>query len=240
MEGSELHWLHPFDTNDEAVKMLYDDDEDPKELLSKVTLIPIVGDISSRKHLQVLPLEKFDSIVVLGNASEGDVESMDSQSMACVLLIRDILRVRREAMGVKKEKRTHIISNILDPRSKALMEVAHISDFMLSNQHMSRVLAMVAEERGINGIKTQLLTSAGSELYVRPAATYVAEGDKASFFDIMARARNRKEVALGFIERIDHTDHDKHAAGRAFINPAEKAERRQWGSAVCIIVLAED
>merc|ERR1711865_319369 len=116
--------------------------------------------------------------------------------MACLLLIRDILRTRMEKMGITKNKRTQIISEILDQRTKALMQVAHISDYVLSNQHMSRVLAMVAEERGINGVVTEMLTSVGAELYVRASQTYVATGEKASFFDIMARALRREEIAL--------------------------------------------
>lgn len=45
-----------------------------------------------------------------------------------------------------------IISEILDPRTKNLLSMSKISDYILSNELVSMALAMVSEDRQINGV----------------------------------------------------------------------------------------
>lgn len=49
-----------------------------------------------------------------------------------------------------------IISEILDPRTKNLLSMSKISDYVLSNELVSMALAMVAEDRQINNVLEEL------------------------------------------------------------------------------------
>lgn len=49
-----------------------------------------------------------------------------------------------------------IISEILDPRTKNLLAMSKISDYVLSNELVSMALAMVAEDRQINNVLEEL------------------------------------------------------------------------------------
>lgn len=50
----------------------------------------------SRRHLEKLQLESFDSVLILADeAHEQDVSKMDSRSLGSLLLIRDIQEKRR-------------------------------------------------------------------------------------------------------------------------------------------------
>jgi hypothetical protein len=167
-------------------------------MLRNLRLLPHEGECKSRKMLEKLPLEDFDSIMVLADNTTGSIESSDSESMACLLLIRDIIAQRSAdrggtssdgnrggalSGGVRPYDGPQIISEILDQRTKALMSKAHISDYVLSNQHMSRVIAMVAQDRSVCEVLTELLTDEGNELYVRPVRYYVSAGEVVGFLD---------------------------------------------------------
>lgn len=52
--------------------------------------------------------------------------------------------------------KTVIISEILDPRTKNLLSMSKISDYVLSNELVSMALAMVAEDRQINDVLEEL------------------------------------------------------------------------------------
>ena len=49
-----------------------------------------------------------------------------------------------------------IISEILDPRTKNLLSMSKISDYVLSNELVSMALAMVAEDQQINDVLEEL------------------------------------------------------------------------------------
>ncbi len=49
-----------------------------------------------------------------------------------------------------------IISEILDSRTRSLVSVSEISDYVLSNELVSMALAMVAEDREINRVLEEL------------------------------------------------------------------------------------
>ena len=94
----------------------------------------------------------------------------------------------------------------------------------MSNAIVSAVLAMVAENRSVNAVLQELLKADGNgacalapchliyglaalmclscvvaETYVRPSSRFVHEGECATFFDVIARARRLEEIAIGVI-----------------------------------------
>lgn len=91
-------------------------------------------------------------------------------------------------------------------------------DFLLSNAIMSKVLAMVTEERAMKQVLLEMLQPSGSEMLVRPYAEFAAEleplAGTLSFWDLSAFLRARGDILVGikrFREPPVLNPRDKHA-----------------------------
>ncbi|XVF37554.1 hypothetical protein REPUB_Repub20aG0018700 [Reevesia pubescens] len=247
--GSEL-WMFNDVPENVREKKLIDGDLDLDRLVN-ITLIHREGNAVIRRHLESLPLESFDSILILADESvEDSAIQADSRSLATLLLIRDIQAKRlpyREAMVTRGHRgsfsqgswigemqqasdKSVIISEILDPRAKNLLSMSKISDYVLSNELVSMALAMVAEDRQINDVLEELFAEEGNELHIRQAGLYLHEGEELSFFKIILRARQRREIVIGY--RLANAE-------RAVINPPAKSERRRWSVKDVFVVITE-
>ncbi|GKV36185.1 hypothetical protein SLEP1_g44344 [Rubroshorea leprosula] len=189
-------------------------------------------------------------ILILADESvEDSAIQADSRSLATLLLIRDIQAKRLpygDAMvttghrgslsqgswiGDMQEAsdKSVIISEILDPRTKNLLAMSKISDYVLSNELVSMALAMVAEDRQINDVLEELFAEEGNELQIRQADLYLDKGEELSFYEILLRARQRREIVIGY--RLADAE-------RAIINPPAKSERRRWSLKDVFVVIA--
>lgn len=97
-------------------------------------------------------------------------------------------------------KRTMVISEILDPRTRSLIQVLpptlhfflgpaamlkrtcqpeatlqdlHVSEYVLSNEIVSRALAMASESPMVKSILSELFQAEGNELYIEAASQYI-------------------------------------------------------------------
>ncbi|XP_054816310.1 ion channel CASTOR isoform X2 [Prosopis cineraria] len=246
--NSEL-WMFNDVPEKEREKKLTDGGLDIIRLVN-ISLVNREGNAVIRRHLESLPLESFDSILILADESvEDSAIQADSRSLATLLLIRDIQarRLPYEAMvgpthggsfskgswiGQMKQAsdRSVIISEILDPRTKNLLSVSKISDYVLSNELVSMALAMVAEDRQINDVLEELFAEEGNEMHITQADVYVFEGEELSFYEIMLRARQRRDIVIGY--RLANAE-------RAVINPPAKNDRRRWSLKDVFVVIAE-
>lgn len=89
-------------------------------------------------------------------------------------------------------------------------------------------LAMVAEDRSINYVLSELLSSQGNEIAVRSIMKYCGQDTELSFWEIMARARRGGEIALGY-KAYDAQD--------AVLNPPMKGKKRKWNERDLVVVL---
>ncbi|XP_065049289.1 probable ion channel CASTOR isoform X2 [Musa acuminata AAA Group] len=247
--GSEL-WMFNDVPENEREKKLIDGGLDFNRL-ENISLVNREGNAVIRRHLESLPLESFDSILILADESvEDSAIQADSRSLATLLLIRDIQAKRlpyKEAIAshVSRGSFSHgtwigdmqqasnksvIISEILDPRTKNLLSVSKISDYVLSNELVSMALAMVAEDRQINDVLEELFAEEGNEMQIRSADLYVREEEEMNFFEIILRARQRKEIVIGY--RLANSE-------RAIINPPDKNVRHKWSAEDVFVVIAE-
>lgn len=95
MEGSEVHILSPLSLEERRARLanngLFEED------LQNVRLVHHIGQPSFRRDLEPLPVEDYDSVLVLSDEShEADALHSDSQAMASLLLIRHL----QEARGI--------------------------------------------------------------------------------------------------------------------------------------------
>ncbi|KAG6406128.1 hypothetical protein SASPL_133726 [Salvia splendens] len=247
--GSEL-WMFNEVPENERERKLTDGGLEIDRLMN-IILVHREGNAVIRRHLESLPLESFDSILILADESvEDSAIQADSRSLATLLLIRDIQAKRlpyREAMAYQTHRgsfsqgswigemqqasdKSVIISEILDPRTKNLLSMSKISDYVLSNELVSMALAMVAEDRQINDVLEELFAEEGNELHIRAANLYIEEGEELSFYEILLRARQRREILIGY--RLADTE-------KAVINPPAKNERKVWSLKDVFVVIAE-
>ncbi|XP_016900285.2 ion channel CASTOR-like [Cucumis melo] len=246
--GSEL-WMFNDVPENEREKKLVDGGLDISRL-ENISLVDREGNAVIRRHLESLPLESFDSILILADESvEDSAIQADSRSLATLLLIRDIQAKRMPVRDAKAtahkgsfsqgswigemqqaSDKSVIISEILDPRTKNLLSMSKISDYVLSNELVSMALAMVAEDRQINDVLEELFAEEGNELHIRQADLYLREGEELSFYEVLLRARQRREVVIGYRSAN---------AERAVINPPAKNERRKWSLRDVFVVIAE-
>ncbi|XP_075662403.1 ion channel CASTOR-like isoform X3 [Castanea sativa] len=158
--GSEL-WMFNDVLEKEREKKLTDGGLDINRLVN-ISLVHREGNAVIRRHLESLPLQSFDSILILADESmEDSAIQADSRSLATLLLIRDIQ---------------------------------------------------------------------GNEMHIRHADLYLREGEELSFYEILLRARQRREIVIGY--RFANAE-------RAVINPPAKSERRRWSLKDVFVVIAE-
>lgn len=219
--------------------------------LENISLVHREGNAVIRRNLESLPLESFDSILILADESvEDSAIQADSRSLATLLLIRDIQAKRlpfKEAMVSQIHRgsfsqgswigemqqasdKSVIISEILDPRTKNLLTMSKISDYVLSNELVSMALAMVAEDRQINDVLEELFAEEGNEMQIRSSDLYLREEEEMNFYEIILRGRQRKEIVIGY--RLADAD-------CAVINPPSKDVRRKWSYKDVFIVITE-
>lgn len=218
--------------------------------LENIKLVHREGNAVIRRHLENLPLETFDSILILADESvEDSIVHSDSRSLATLLLIRDIQSKRLPYKDAKALPLRHpgfsqsswihemqqasnksiIISEILDSRTRNLVSVSRISDYVLSNELVSMALAMVAEDKQINRVLEELFAEEGNEMCIKPAEFYLYDQEELCFYEIMIRGRQRHEIVIGY--RLATED-------CAVINPENKSKPRKWSTEDVFVVIS--
>ncbi|KAK9048198.1 hypothetical protein SSX86_032839 [Deinandra increscens subsp. villosa] len=246
--GSEL-WMFNEVVEKVREKKLVDGGLDISGLVN-IKLVHRVGNAVIKKHLETLPLETFDSILILADESvEDSIVHSDSRSLATLLLIRDIQSKRLPSNETSStplrvsgfshsswiremqqaSNKSIIISEILDSRTRNLVSVTKISDYVLSNELVSMALAMVAEDKQINRVLEELFAEEGNEMCIKPAEFYVYDQEEVCFYDIMIRGRERHEIVIGY--RLATAD-------RAIINPVDKHKLVKWSVVDVFVVIA--
>ncbi|KAG0553345.1 hypothetical protein M758_12G001800 [Ceratodon purpureus] len=250
-EGSEL-WIFSEVAEEERARRLREKGV-AVESLQNVTVTECTGKATRKKDLESLPLELFDSILLV---ADGDTDSFIAKQeqgpLSTLIMIKSIQTKRmpyREARAVQmrpagKSKsmwidelkhspaQSIIVSDILNEQTlRAIGEAVDSKDIVISDEMVSMALAMVAEDRCISGVLDELFAEEGNEMFMRPAENYLDEdAEELSFFDIMVRARQRREIVIGY-----HQVFKDNPA----INPRDKAVKKKWSLDVSFIVLVE-
>ncbi len=198
--------------------------------LKRLRLTYQQGNLASRSDLEQLKVEEFHSILVLADeTSDRTPDEVDARTLMSLLLIRDIQR-KNGVVGIP------VLSEIRDPRTKDLAAIAEASDYVVSNEITSMLMAQVSEKREMNAVWGDLFDSDGNEIYLKHVGRYVSPGEPASFFDVMARARARREVAIGY---RSHAQRDQEPDHGVVINPPDKTAPIAWSPEDRVIVLSE-
>lgn len=197
-------------------------------VFENVTATSRVGDPTKRAVLDGLGVENFDHIIVLADKDEPDLQRADSRTLVTLLQLRDIAT----AGGFD----LNIVSEMLDDTNRELAEVTEADDFIVSDKLIGLLLSQVSENRKLTEVFDTLFSSAGSEIYLNPAAEYITPGSTVDFYSVLEAARRRGETAIGY--RVAADAHISAAGYGVRVNP-KKSEKLTLAKADRIIVLAE-
>ncbi|MEV4422225.1 potassium transporter TrkA [Patulibacter sp. NPDC049589] len=189
------------------------------------------GRTTDRATLDGLEIVEHDQVIVLCYSDDLDVQRADARTLVTLLHLREISSKASEG------RRPAIVSEMLDDRNRALAQVAEVDDVIVSDEILSLILAQISEEARLDAVFTDLLDADGSEIYLRPAAEYVAIGQEVSYATVVDAARRRGETAIGYRDASEARDPAMAYGVR--VNPPKSAVLTPDVSDR-VVVLAED
>jgi hypothetical protein len=187
------------------------------------------GDITDRGLLDQLRVNEYNHVLVLAETGGRDLQASDARTLYTLLNLRDIAR----RSGVK----VPITTEMLDIRNRDLAAVAEADDFIVSNTLISLMMSQLSENRRLVRVFDDLFTPGGYEIYLKPAAEYVALGHEVDFYAVVESAARRGQIAIGY--RMGARSRDASASYGVTVNP-KKSRRLAFGPADKIIVLADN
>ncbi|WP_049577345.1 CASTOR/POLLUX-related putative ion channel [Nonomuraea sp. SBT364] len=184
-------------------------------------------DTTDRYALEALAPGLFQHVIVLSD-DRFTLHHADTRTLMTLLQLRDMQSAMNEHYS--------IVSEMHDENNRALAEVTEADDIVISDTVIGLLLAQLAENRHLADVFGFLFDSRGSEIYPRPASSYVTPGTEVSFSTVIEAARRRGETAIGY----------RDAAGRNIpphygivLNPP-KPDLVRLSERDSVIVLAED
>jgi voltage-gated potassium channel Kch len=197
--------------------------------LENLTVTIERGRTTDRATLQQHVHPELNQVIVLCYSEQFPIQQADARTLVTLLHVREIVGDDPDGPAV--------VSEMLDDRNRALAEVAHVDDVIVSDLIVSLMLAQLSEDSRLAGVFADLLDADGAEIYLRPVEWYVSEGAQANFATIVAAAAGRGETAMGYRSQALSRGSDGSSGVR--INPpkskvfvAEPGDR--------VVVLAED
>jgi len=134
-----------------------------------------------------------------------------------------------------------MVCEVLDPRTQQTIQTnerfASISDFLKSNDMVSKVLAMVGEDLVVKAILNELLLPNRSQIEVVLPSHYIPCDRKFSFFDLSRIIhQHHKATLIGYFDMNSQTDSGHHIP---YINPENKSAERLWTRRTMLIIICD-
>merc|ERR1712054_587318 len=164
--------------------------------------------------------------------------------MITMLLCRDLQKEAERDMGAVTysngipSSQATVIAEILDPRTAELIKLAKTDDHIVSNELISMALGQMSEQADLGPLIDDLFSEAGNEMHIKDVRLFAYEGETLSFWEIMNRARQRCEVAIGYQRYADQQEGRKDKG--LTLNPGDKSMRICWSNMDKIVVISED
>ncbi len=224
-----LHGLDEYVTDGSQVTIVATEEPPTLPKLDSLTIEYLNGDTTSRAMLESLDVPSFDHIIVLAYQETVDTQRADAKTLVTLLHLREI--------GDQAGAPLNIVSEMLDDRNREIAEVTKADDFIVSDKLISLTLSQLSENRLLTKVFDALFSSAGSEVYLKPADRYVQLGVPVTFYSVLEAARRRGETAIGY-RRIAHA-HDASESYGVKLNPI-KSDLIEFAPGDRIVVLSED
>ncbi|MET7326681.1 TrkA C-terminal domain-containing protein [Nonomuraea sp. NPDC005650] len=183
-------------------------------------------DTTDRYALESLGVGLFQHVIVLSDDRFAAHHS-DTRTLMTLLQLRDM----QSALG----EHYSIVSEMHEESNRALAEVTEADDIVISDTVIGLLLAQLAENRHLADVFGYLFDSRGSEIYPRPADSYVKTGTQVHFSTVVESARRRGETAIGYRNALARNDPPHYGI---VLNP-DKSVPVVLNKGDSVIVLAE-
>lgn len=188
------------------------------------------GDTTDRAVLEAIDPAQYRHIIVLSYSDHLDEQKADTRTLVTLLHLRDI----ETKTGANKYS---IVTEMLDMRNRELAEITQADDFIVSDRLTSLLVAQVTENKDLAALFQDIFDADGSEIYLKPAAEYVALNRPMSYAHIVESARRRGHVAIGY--RDANLSGDASNGYGVRVNPPKNAQV-SLSADDHVIVIAED
>jgi voltage-gated potassium channel Kch len=195
--------------------------------LQNQTVVYQEGDTTDRRVLDALDVATYDHIITLSYSDHMEPQQADAKTLVTLLHLREMAGL----LGVNFS----IVSEMLDNRNRNLAEVTQADDFIVSNRLISLMLSQISENKALNAVFADLFDADSSEIYLRPASSYVRLDVAVNFYTIVEAARHHNETAIGY--RLARHSTNRAEQYGVFINP-NKAAPITFTEGDMVIVLA--
>lgn len=210
--GAEIHIMpgKPFDVFDIQTGIV------------NASLVHLKKDPGKLQDVRDVIAEGYDSVLLVADDSIPFSET-DARTVITLLMLRN-------AFGESPGKHVpRIISEILDPRTKDLISTDDTTDFVVSSEITSMLIAQVSEQRDLNKFYQELFDPEGSEIYLKSVERFAQVGSPLSWHHVQVAAAHCNEIAIGCFR----------PGSRPFINP-DPDTMLTFAVGDKIIVIAED
>jgi hypothetical protein len=176
----------------------------------------------------------YDNVIILSQSEEDpSPERTDSETMVILLLLRKILKD-----SALMEKKTKIITQVLNSENQELITQTNVDDFIISNKLITMIFAQMSEEPRIKQLYDDIFQEAGSEIYLKPTGLYFDTFPATvRFADLMGQVLHRDEICLGYRHAKFADDPERNFGVK--LNPP-KDKLITLGPDDSVVVLAED
>lgn len=182
--GSEITVFAEMEGLQEKVEYL-------KGQLSNQSLTLEVGNIRNKTQLaRLINTSDFQHVILLCYSDNLDIQSADALTLITLIQLRQI--------SDENIKKFTIVSEILDIRNRALAEVTHADDFIVSDNLISMLMAQLACNIELKEVFDELLTPGGPDIFLRPVMDYVTIEAPVNFYTIAAAASRYNQSAMGY------------------------------------------
>ena len=220
--GSELLVLIDPD-NHEAAEVL--SDLDGVGLARQTVSIHSGSTISRPVIAEVMGGDPFDHVMILCERSEFDLDEADARVLLTLMHVR----------ALAPESSSNVIAELADPNDVELGRQGDSSEFIVSMQLISLLLAQLSESPHLADVFADLFDGSGAAVAMHPVERYVPLGES-DFESVVAAARNWGVVAIGY--RVVGAGKESGAlAGGIRMNPP-KSEKVEFQSGDLVVVIA--
>jgi voltage-gated potassium channel Kch len=168
------------------------------------------GDLDQLTH--TVAGRAFDRVIILGYRSGMSPAEADARTLLTLLLLR------RGLTGAVNGQRSPVVTELLDSSDVELARATGADDFVVSDALSSHVLAQLSENPELDGVFTDLFDAEGSALGLKPVDHYVEVDEPVPFARVVAAARARGEVAIGY-RVTEHAGRDATVS----VNPSKSS-----------------
>lgn len=199
--------------------------------LSDYTDLKNINDIREEKvdsfnyeTLKTILTDYYDTIVLLCDISENE-KSADAQIITNLICIHNIMIQNQLDYNIIIQLRSSVSQKIAD---------TGFSDFIVGSELTSTILTQISENKSMVYVFNQLLSTQGSELFIRPMREFITDDIEISFHQLQKIAEKRHQIIIGYKKAIPNSKEFQ-----IFINP-ERCHGIKFSTKDSLIVLADE